>query len=84
MAIGMFAIVAPLQLLVGDLSGKEVLRVQPAKLAAIEAFWDTRSEQPFHIVAWPDRRREQPLGGLDPQDRQLDHRRQHAAPRSRA
>jgi cytochrome bd ubiquinol oxidase subunit I len=55
MAIGMFAIVAPLQLLVGDLSGKEVLQVQPAKLAAIEGFWETRSEQPFHIVAWPDR-----------------------------
>jgi cytochrome d ubiquinol oxidase subunit I len=55
MAIGMFAIVAPLQLMVGDLSGKEVLRVQPAKLAAIEAFWETRTEQPFHIAAWPDR-----------------------------
>jgi cytochrome bd ubiquinol oxidase subunit I len=55
MAIGMFAIVAPLQLVVGDLSGKEVLRVQPAKLAAIEAFWETRAEQPFHVLAWPDR-----------------------------
>ena len=55
MAIGMFVIVAPLQLVVGDLSGKEVLRVQPAKLAAIEAFWETRTGQPFHIAAWPDR-----------------------------
>jgi cytochrome d ubiquinol oxidase subunit I len=55
MAIGMFAIVAPAQLVVGDLSGKEVLRVQPAKLAAIEAFWETKSEQAFHIAAWPDR-----------------------------
>lgn len=55
MAIGMFAIVAPLQLLAGDMSGKEVLRYQPAKLAAIEAFWDTKSGQAFHIAAWPDR-----------------------------
>jgi cytochrome bd ubiquinol oxidase subunit I len=55
MAIGMFAVVAPLQLVVGDLSGKEVLEVQPAKLAAIEAFWETRAEQPFHVIAWPDR-----------------------------
>jgi cytochrome d ubiquinol oxidase subunit I len=55
MAIGMFAIVAPLQLFVGDLSGKQVERLQPAKLAAIEAFWETRAEQPFHILAWPDR-----------------------------
>jgi cytochrome d ubiquinol oxidase subunit I len=55
MAIGMFAIVAPLQLLAGDMSGKQALRYQPAKLAAIEAFWDTRSGQAFHIAAWPDR-----------------------------
>ena len=55
MAIGMFAIVAPLQLVAGDMSGKQVLEVQPAKLAAIEAFWETRSAQAFHIAAWPDR-----------------------------
>jgi cytochrome d ubiquinol oxidase subunit I len=55
MAIGMFAIVAPLQLLAGDMSGKLALRYQPAKLAAIEAFWDTKAGQAFHIAAWPDR-----------------------------
>ena len=55
MAVGMFAIVAPLQLVVGDLAGKEVMHVQPAKLAAIEGFWETRTEQAFHVVAWPDR-----------------------------
>lgn len=53
MAIGMFAIVAPMQLVVGDISGKQVLASQPAKLAAMEAFWETRAEQPFHIAAWP-------------------------------
>jgi len=55
MAIGMFAIAAPLQLVVGDLSGKQVGVLQPAKLAAIEAFWETRTEQPFHVAAIPDR-----------------------------
>lgn len=55
MAVGMFAIVAPLQLLVGDISGKQVMHFQPAKLAAIEAFWETKAEQAFHIAAWPDR-----------------------------
>jgi cytochrome d ubiquinol oxidase subunit I len=55
MAIGMFALVAPLQLLVGDAAGKQVREVQPAKLAAIEAFWDTKPAQAFHIAAWPDR-----------------------------
>jgi cytochrome d ubiquinol oxidase subunit I len=54
MAIGMFAIVAPLQLLAGDLSGKQVGKLQPAKLAAIEAYWETRTQQPFHVVAIPD------------------------------
>ncbi|MDB5416904.1 MAG: cydA [Phenylobacterium sp.] len=54
MAIGMFAIAAPLQLLAGDLAGKQVGRLQPAKLAAIEAYWETRTQQPFHIVAIPD------------------------------
>ena len=58
MAIAMFAIVAPLQLLVGDASGKKILVTQPSKLAAIEAFWDTKAGQAFHIVAWPDRKAE--------------------------
>ena len=55
MAIGMALVVAPLQLLVGDAAGKLVAEVQPSKLAAIEAFWDTKGHQPFDIVAWPDR-----------------------------
>ncbi len=55
MAIGMCLVVAPLQLLVGDISGKDVAHRQPSKLAAIEAFWDTRAGQAFHVVAWPDR-----------------------------
>jgi cytochrome d ubiquinol oxidase subunit I len=55
MAIGMFALVAPLQLIVGDISGKIAEQVQPAKIAAVEGLWDSRTEQPFHILAWPDR-----------------------------
>ncbi len=55
MAIGMFALVAPLQLVVGDYAGKQILHRQPSKLAAIEAFWQTRTNEPFHIIAWPDR-----------------------------
>jgi cytochrome d ubiquinol oxidase subunit I len=55
MAIGMYAVVAPLQLLVGDVSGKVAEQVQPAKVAALEGIWDSRAEEPFHILAWPDR-----------------------------
>ena len=58
MAVLMFAVVAPIQLIVGDIQGKQVLSLQPTKLAAIEAFWETRTEQPFHLVAWPDRKEE--------------------------
>lgn len=55
MAIGMFAIVAPLQLFAGHLSG-EVVRVhQPLKLAAIEAYWETRADQPQSLAGIPDR-----------------------------
>jgi cytochrome d ubiquinol oxidase subunit I len=55
MAILMFAVVAPLQLAAGDLSGKLAGRLQPAKIAAMEGFWKTEPHQAFHIVAWPDR-----------------------------
>ncbi len=55
MAILMFAVVAVVQLIVGDASGKLAARLQPAKIAAVEAFWDTKAHQAFHIIAWPDR-----------------------------
>ncbi len=56
MSIGMFAVVATLQLFVGDASGKIVAEFQPSKLAAVEAFWETRAGQAFHIAAWPNRK----------------------------
>ncbi len=56
MAVLMFVMVAPLQLMVGDLSGKLAGRLQPAKIAALEGFWDSRTHQAFHIIAWPDRK----------------------------
>ena len=55
MAILMFALAAPLQLVVGDVSGKLAAELQPSKIAAVEGFWDTRTHQAFHVVAWPDR-----------------------------
>jgi len=55
MAIGMFAIVAPLQLVAGHFSGEAVRVHQPLKLAAIEAYWQTRADQPQSLVGIPDR-----------------------------
>lgn len=53
MAVGIFAIVAPMQLLIGDMSGKDVMLPQPARLAAVETFWETKTEHIFHLTAWP-------------------------------
>jgi cytochrome d ubiquinol oxidase subunit I len=55
MAIGMFAIVAPLQLLAGHESGKVVLEHQPLKTAAIEAYWESAPNQPQSLIGLPDR-----------------------------
>ncbi|MCF8505069.1 MAG: cytochrome ubiquinol oxidase subunit I [Caulobacter sp.] len=55
MAIGMFAIVAPLQLFAGHESGALVLEHQPLKTAAIEAYWKSGPDQPQSLVGLPDR-----------------------------
>jgi cytochrome d ubiquinol oxidase subunit I len=54
MAIGLLAILAPLQVLLGDLHGLNTLKHQPIKIAAIEAHWDTSGAGDFHVFAWPD------------------------------
>ena len=55
-ALIMAALFAPLQMIIGDLSGRMVFRHQPAKLAATEAHWETNREggAPFVVVAFPD------------------------------
>ena len=54
MAVLMMAIVAPLQLLVGHESGKVAHHYQPAKVAAMEGWWETRAGQPTILFAIPD------------------------------
>jgi cytochrome d ubiquinol oxidase subunit I len=58
MAVLMMAIVAPLQVLVGHESGVVAHEYQPAKVAAMEGWWTTQSQQPTHIFAWPDQEAE--------------------------
>jgi len=55
-ALIMAALLAPLQMIIGDLSGRMVFRHQPAKLAAMEAHWETNRDggAPFAIAAFPD------------------------------
>ena len=49
-------IIAPLQVFLGDGSGRTVAEFQPAKLGAIEAHWETNppgKDAPWHALAWP-------------------------------
>ena len=39
----------------GHVSGTEISKLQPAKLAAIESHWETGPRAPFNIIAIPDR-----------------------------
>jgi cytochrome d ubiquinol oxidase subunit I len=55
MAIGLIAVVAPLQLLAGHWSGEVAHAHQPSKTAAIEGYWETRADQPFVVFGIPDR-----------------------------
>jgi len=48
------AVLAPLQILVGDLHGLNTLAHQPAKIAAIEAIWKTGKGVPLVLLAVPD------------------------------
>ena len=45
---------ALVQPIAGDLSAKAVARVQPVKLAAMEAHFETRTRAPLLIGGWPD------------------------------
>jgi cytochrome bd ubiquinol oxidase subunit I len=58
MAIGLIAILAPLQLLIGDQHGLNTLQHQPIKIAAMEAHWDGSQPGDFELFAWPDEKAE--------------------------
>jgi cytochrome d ubiquinol oxidase subunit I len=49
---------AVLVVVIGDFHGAEAGRVQPAKLAAMEALWDTREGVPFYLILIPDTKNE--------------------------
>jgi cytochrome bd ubiquinol oxidase subunit I len=63
MGLGLAIVLVPLQVIVGDESGRDVARYQPAKLAAIEGKWDAGTEGPVPLVllALPDEASERNL-----------------------
>lgn len=55
------AVIAPLQIIAGDLAGGALAEHQPAKLAAIEAHWQTNppgAGAAWSLIAWPDSARQ--------------------------
>ena len=48
------AILAPIQIFVGDLHGLNTLKHQPAKIAAVEAVWETEEGAPLVLFGIPD------------------------------
>jgi len=58
MAVGMIALLAPLQLFFGDQHGLNTLEHQPIKIAAMEAHWDGSKPGALVLFAWPDEQAE--------------------------
>ena len=58
MGLWFAALVAPMQIAVGDLQGLAVLDQQPTKLAAIEGHWETRAGAPLILFAIPNTKEE--------------------------
>ena len=71
--LGFVAVVIPVQLFFGHLTGLYVLKHQPAKFAAIEARWKTQQPASEVLIAIPDREGgEESLRDRDPEARQHD------------
>jgi cytochrome bd ubiquinol oxidase subunit I len=56
MGLWLILLIAPLQVVIGDMHGLNTLKHQPAKIAAIEAHWENKGSEPTPLVllAWPD------------------------------
>jgi len=54
MTFGLLTLLVPLQVFLGDQHGLNTLVHQPAKLAAIEAHWQTERRMPLTLFAIPD------------------------------
>ncbi|WP_077530508.1 cytochrome ubiquinol oxidase subunit I [Vreelandella utahensis] len=54
MCLWLLLVIAPAQLWVGDLHGLNTLKHQPTKVAAMEGNWETSSNVPLLLFAWPD------------------------------
>jgi len=58
MALMFGAVFSLFSVVQGDIHGSDVARKQPAKLAAMEAHWETQKRAPLILFAWPDQEKE--------------------------
>lgn len=58
MGLGMVAVLAPLQLVIGDMHGLNTAEHQPVKVAAMEAHWDGSKPADLVLFAWPNEKEE--------------------------
>lgn len=58
MATLLIAIMAPLQLIIGDEHGLNTLKYQPAKIAAMEGIWKTEKNVGLRLFAWPSQEKQ--------------------------
>lgn len=65
MAMWMALLVAPVQVVLGDLHGINTLEHQPQKVAAMEGHWETQSGAPLILFGWPDRTQEETRWALE-------------------
>jgi cytochrome d ubiquinol oxidase subunit I len=63
--LGLAAVLIPVQLFFGHLTGLYVLQHQPAKFAAIEARWQSQQPASEVLIAWPDAANERNLFALE-------------------
>jgi cytochrome d ubiquinol oxidase subunit I len=65
MAMWMAALVAPIQIVAGDLHGLNTFEHQPAKVAAMEGHFETRAGAPLLLFGWPDMEEERTKAAIE-------------------
>ena len=61
MALVMGLLTSVFIIIEGDLHAKDLAKVQPTKLAAMESHWETTKGAPLYVLAWPDPENERNL-----------------------
>ncbi|MCJ8143898.1 cytochrome ubiquinol oxidase subunit I [Ancylobacter sp. A5.8] len=65
MALWLALVLAPLQIVIGDMHGRNTMVEQPTKLAAMEGLWETTKGPAMTVIAWPDMAAQKNLYAID-------------------